>query len=123
MFAPSSLHRRPPSFPPVTLPPLLSQQVLGEEFYRSLLLPWELDLLADQRTSVLVWAFGALPLALVAFLLIRQWRQTRGDTRGSGKKPTTGAEADAKNPDEVLDPTGNGKERAADRRTQATGQS
>lgn len=97
--------------------------VLGEEFYRSLLLPWELDLLADQRTSVLVWAFGVLPLALVAFLLIRQWRQTRGDTRGSGKKPTTGAEADAKNPDEVLDPTGNGKERAADRRTQATGQS
>ncbi|AGF73845.1 bifunctional copper resistance protein CopD/cytochrome c oxidase assembly protein [Corynebacterium halotolerans] len=63
--------------------------ILGEEFYRSLLLPWELDLLADQHTAVLFWAAGMVPLAVVAFLLIRQWPGAGGDARGSEEKTTT----------------------------------
>ncbi|MCS5480561.1 bifunctional copper resistance protein CopD/cytochrome c oxidase assembly protein [Corynebacterium sp. YIM 101645] len=56
--------------------------ILGQAFYRSLLLPWELDLLADQRAAVLAWATGVLPLAFVAFLLSRQLRGRGDSTRG-----------------------------------------
>ena len=59
--------------------------ILGEEFYRSLLLPWELDLLADQRAAVLAWATGVVPLAFVTFALLRQVRGSGENARVSGE--------------------------------------
>lgn len=51
--------------------------VMGEEFYRSLLLPWDVNLLADQHAAVITWAIGGIPLLLTIILLIRQWRDIR----------------------------------------------
>lgn len=50
--------------------------VMGEEFYRSLLLPWEPNLLADQKTGGgIAWASGSFPLAIVFAKLAIDWRR------------------------------------------------
>jgi putative copper resistance protein D len=56
------------------------EQVLGGGFYRSLLLSWHTDLLADQRLGgAIAWAAGEVPLVVVMMALLIQWR--RGDQR------------------------------------------
>ncbi|MBU9765843.1 copper resistance protein CopD [Mycobacterium sp. TNTM28] len=53
------------------------QTVLGESFYRSLLLPWHTDLLADQHTGgAIAWAAGEVPLVIVMLALLIQWRRS-----------------------------------------------
>jgi len=51
-----------------------SRQLLGGEFYRSLGLSWNSDLLGDQRLGGgIAWAAGELPLLLVMLALLVQW--------------------------------------------------
>jgi putative copper resistance protein D len=56
------------------------QTVVGEQFYRSLGLPWNADLLADQRLGGgIAWASGEIPLLVVLIALLVQW--ARADDR------------------------------------------
>jgi cytochrome c oxidase assembly factor CtaG len=57
--------------------------VLGERFYRSLLLPWQTELLGDQRLGGwIAWGGGAIPLVVVMMaLLIQRQRSDRSATR------------------------------------------
>jgi putative copper resistance protein D len=56
------------------------QQVVGEQFYQRLGLPWAPDLLADQRLGGgIAWAAGELPLLIVLVALLVQW--ARADDR------------------------------------------
>nr|WP_253770139.1 cytochrome c oxidase assembly protein [Goodfellowiella coeruleoviolacea] len=58
------------------------QSVIGENFYRSLSLPWADDLLGDQRLGGgLAWASGEVPLVLVLIALLVQW--ARADERAA----------------------------------------
>lgn len=51
--------------------------VLGERFYRSLLLPWHTDLLGDQRLGgSIAWAAGEVPLVVVMLALLIQWHRS-----------------------------------------------
>lgn len=51
-----------------------SRQLIGGDFYRSLGLSWNTDLLADQRLGGgIAWAAGELPLLLVMLALLVQW--------------------------------------------------
>src|SRR2546428_10383039 len=50
------------------------QTVIGERFYRGLALPWNADLLSDQRLGGgIAWATGELPLLIVLIALLLQW--------------------------------------------------
>ncbi|RLK55130.1 cytochrome c oxidase assembly protein [Actinokineospora cianjurensis] len=56
------------------------QTVVGERFYQGLGLPWNTDLLADQRLGGgIAWASGEIPLLLVLIALLVQW--SRADDR------------------------------------------
>ena len=53
------------------------KNVLGESFYRSLLLPWHTDLLGDQHLGgAIAWAAGEVPLVIVMLALLIQWRRS-----------------------------------------------
>jgi cytochrome c oxidase assembly factor CtaG len=53
------------------------QTVLGETFYRSLLLSWHTDLIGDQRLGGgIAWAAGEVPLVVVMIALLIQWRRS-----------------------------------------------
>lgn len=57
-----------------------SDTVLGENFYRSVALPWISSLLEDQHVGGgIAWATGEIPMLLVVTVLIVQW--SREDTR------------------------------------------
>ncbi|TCO47414.1 putative copper resistance protein D [Actinocrispum wychmicini] len=59
-----------------------SQNVIAENFYRSLSLPWSGDLLADQRLGGgIAWASGELPVLVVVIALLVQW--SRADERAA----------------------------------------
>ncbi|GAA0546648.1 putative copper resistance protein D [Saccharopolyspora erythraea NRRL 2338] len=61
---------------------MMSATVIGQNFYRSLELPWMTDLLADQRLGGgLAWASGEVPLIVVMLALLIQW--SRADTRAA----------------------------------------
>ena len=69
-----------------------SSTVLAEGFYRSLQLSWHTDLLGDQRLGgSLAWAAGEVPLVIVMFALLIQWR--RADER-TAKRLDRAAERD-----------------------------
>ncbi|GAB3299087.1 cytochrome c oxidase assembly protein [Parasphingorhabdus pacifica] len=71
---------------------MMSQNVIGENFYRSLELPWVPDLLADQKLGGgLAWASGEAPLVVVMFALLIQW--SRADSR-SARRIDRKADAD-----------------------------
>jgi putative copper resistance protein D len=56
------------------------QTVIGEQFYQRLALPWNADLLSDQRLGGgIAWAAGELPLLIVLVALLVQW--ARADDR------------------------------------------
>jgi putative copper resistance protein D len=69
-----------------------SATVIGENFYRSLALPWVPDLLADQRLGGgLAWASGELPLLVVMVALLIQWsRSDERDARRSDRRADAG---------------------------------
>jgi cytochrome c oxidase assembly factor CtaG/putative copper export protein len=56
---------------------MMSQTVIGANFYHSLALPWVPDLLADQRLAGgLAWSAGEVPLVIVMLALLIQWYRT-----------------------------------------------
>ncbi|GAA0614947.1 cytochrome c oxidase assembly protein [Kutzneria viridogrisea] len=53
------------------------QTVIGQNFYRSLALPWVTNELADQRLGGgIAWASGEIPLLVVMLALLTQWART-----------------------------------------------
>ena len=56
---------------------------MGEDFYNSLNLPWDPDLLADQKAGGgIAWASGSFPLTVVfAVLFYLWWREDKTETR------------------------------------------
>ncbi|RZT83513.1 putative copper resistance protein D [Pseudonocardia sediminis] len=62
-----------------------SDTVLGENFYRSVGLPWVSSLIEDQHVGGgIAWATGEIPMLLVVIVLIVQW--SRDDTRTAVRK-------------------------------------
>ncbi|SDD51644.1 cytochrome c oxidase assembly protein [Actinokineospora iranica] len=62
-----------------------TQTVIGERFYQGLGLPWNTDLLADQRLGGgIAWASGEIPLLVVLVALLVQW--SRADDREARRK-------------------------------------
>lgn len=54
-----------------------TEAVMGETFFRGLNLPWNQDLLADQRLGGgIAWATGEIPLILVMLALLVQWSRS-----------------------------------------------
>jgi putative copper resistance protein D len=54
-----------------------TKTVMAEGFYRSLQLDWHTDLLGDQRLGgSIAWAAGEIPLVVVLFALLIQWRRS-----------------------------------------------
>lgn len=53
---------------------MMTQTVLGGDFYRPLGLPWDIDLLHDQLVGGgIAWASGQFPLVIVYIVVVRQW--------------------------------------------------
>lgn len=53
------------------------QQILAEDYYRQLALPWSIDLLEDQNVGGSVaWALGEVPMFIVMTALFFQWRKS-----------------------------------------------
>lgn len=53
---------------------MMTDNVLGYDFYHGLNLPWVTDLLRDQHTGGgITWASGELPLLLIMVALVAQW--------------------------------------------------
>ncbi|MGU3436004.1 cytochrome c oxidase assembly protein [Actinomycetes bacterium M1A6_2h] len=54
-----------------------TDSVMGQVFFRGLSLPWNRDLLADQRLGGgIAWATGEIPLVLVMLALLVQWSRS-----------------------------------------------
>ncbi|GGG01869.1 copper resistance D precursor [Rhodococcoides trifolii] len=54
-----------------------TDSVMGQVFFRGLSLPWNSDLLADQRLGGgIAWATGEIPLVLVMLALLVQWSRS-----------------------------------------------
>ncbi|MCS5480319.1 cytochrome c oxidase assembly protein [Corynebacterium sp. YIM 101645] len=69
--------------------------VMGEDFYTSLGLPWELNLLEDQKVGGGIgWASGSFPLGLVFILLFLGWRRDDRATEVEYDKKVEAGESD-----------------------------
>lgn len=83
---------------------MMSQTVIGRDFYRGLDLLWVPDLLADQRLGgSLAWASGEVPLIVVMLALLIQW--SRADSRAArriDRKADADGEADLAAYNEML---------------------
>ena len=65
--------------------------VIAENFYRTLDLPWAQDLLADQKLGGgIAWAAGEAPLVVVLIALLTQWY--RHDMREARRADRSGDE-------------------------------
>lgn len=75
---------------------MMSQSVIGQNFYRGLALPWMSNLLSDQRLGgSLAWATGEIPLVVVMLALLIQWsRADSRDARRIDRKADSDGEAD-----------------------------
>jgi putative copper resistance protein D len=73
-----------------------SQTVIGDNFYRSLALPWVTDQLSDQRLGGgIAWAAGEIPLLVVMIALLAQWaRSDNRDARRSDRRADADGDAD-----------------------------
>ncbi|KAA2265266.1 bifunctional copper resistance protein CopD/cytochrome c oxidase assembly protein [Solihabitans fulvus] len=72
------------------------QTVIGDNFYRSLALPWVTDQLADQRLGGgIAWAAGEIPLLVVVVALLVQWsRSDERDARRADRRADADGDAD-----------------------------
>lgn len=75
---------------------MMSQTVIGENFYRGLDLPWMGDLLADQNVGGgIAWASGEIPLLVVMLALVVQWyRSDSREARRLDRKAELDGDAD-----------------------------
>ncbi|GGP43282.1 cytochrome c oxidase assembly protein [Saccharothrix coeruleofusca] len=73
-----------------------SQTVIGENFYRSLGLPWVSSQLEDQRLGGgIAWAAGEVPLLVVMVALLVQWaRSDARDARRADRRADADGDAD-----------------------------
>ncbi|WP_018685144.1 cytochrome c oxidase assembly protein [Actinokineospora enzanensis] len=73
-----------------------TQTVIGERFYQGLGLPWNTDLLADQRLGGgIAWASGEIPLLVVLIALLVQWsRADDREARRADRRVDTGTADD-----------------------------
>ncbi|GLZ37775.1 copper resistance protein D [Actinokineospora sp. NBRC 105648] len=73
-----------------------TQTVIGERFYQGLALPWNTDLLADQRLGGgIAWASGEIPLLVVLIALLVQWSKADDrEARRSDRRVDEGAADD-----------------------------
>ncbi|WP_158846305.1 cytochrome c oxidase assembly protein [Saccharothrix deserti] len=73
-----------------------SQTVIGDDFYRSLGLPWVTSLLEEQRLGGgIAWAAGELPLIVVMVALLVQWaRSDDRDARRADRRADADGDAD-----------------------------
>ncbi|NNG19184.1 cytochrome c oxidase assembly protein [Naumannella sp. ID2617S] len=71
---------------------LSTDGIIGENFYRSLDLPWMTNLLADQKTGgQFTWALGELPMLVVVVALVFQWfRQDARDAKRQDRAMDSG---------------------------------
>jgi putative copper resistance protein D len=71
---------------------LSGDAIIGENFYRSLDLPWAVDLAAQQRAGGQVtWATGELPLFVMIIALVAQWfRQDQREARRTDRAADAG---------------------------------
>jgi cytochrome c oxidase assembly factor CtaG/putative copper export protein len=75
---------------------MMSQTVIGENFYRGLALPWVPDLLSDQRLGgSLAWAMGEGPLIVIMLAVAIQWfRADKRAARRIDRKADSDGDAD-----------------------------
>ena len=73
-----------------------SVTVIGGAFYRSLVLPFVSDLLADQRVGgAMAWALGEIPMVIVLVVLLVQWaRSDPRETRRFDHRPEAGDDSE-----------------------------
>lgn len=81
-----------------------SSTVLGENFYRSVGLPWISSLIEDQHVGGgIAWATGELPMLLVVIALIVQWsREDNREAVRSDRKAERDGDADLRAYNEML---------------------
>jgi cytochrome c oxidase assembly factor CtaG len=80
------------------------QTVIGERFYQLLALPWNADLLSDQRLGGgIAWAAGELPLLIVLVALLVQWaRADDREARRQDRRADTEGDTDREAYNEML---------------------
>lgn len=73
-----------------------SQTVIGDNFYRSLGLPWVTSQLEDQRLGGgIAWAAGEVPLIVVMVALLVQWARSDGrEARRADRRADADGDAD-----------------------------
>lgn len=78
--------------------------IAAEGFYRSLELPWNPDLLADQKVGGGIgWASGSFPLLIVFGVLFRDWlREDRAETRALDRRAEEDDDAEWRRYNEML---------------------
>ena len=80
--------------------------IMGEQFYLGLYLPWNPDLLADQKSGGgIAWAFGSFPLTFVLIWLFNEWRkEDKAEERAKDAEMDAVAQRKAEDPnDDELD--------------------
>ncbi|MGV1089144.1 MAG: cytochrome c oxidase assembly protein, partial [Mycobacterium sp.] len=73
-----------------------SESTVGDNFYRSLALPWVPDINADQHLGgAIAWGASELPLVIVVIALVTQWaRQDRRDGARADRHTDAGYDDD-----------------------------
>lgn len=71
-----------------------SHEVLAEDYYRVLALPWAPDLISDQRLGGgIAWAATELPMIIVLLALLTQWsRSDEREARRADRRSDTGGD-------------------------------
>lgn len=79
-------------------------QILGENFYTGLGLPWDIDLYQDQRVGGgIAWGFGQFPLVLVFGRLFIEWlREDRSEAVRHDSKADIDGDADIEEYNKML---------------------
>ncbi|WP_124706911.1 cytochrome c oxidase assembly protein [Gordonia insulae] len=83
---------------------MMTSAVIAEGYYRSLNLPWNLDLFADQRVGGgIAWAAGEVPLVVIMLALLVQWRrQDEKQARRYDRRAVRDHDADLENYNDML---------------------
>lgn len=83
---------------------MMTSAVIAESYYRSLHLPWDYTLFADQRTGGgIAWAAGEIPLVVIMLALLVQWRrQDEKQARRYDRRAVRDHDADLESYNEML---------------------
>ncbi|MFT3899715.1 MAG: cytochrome c oxidase assembly protein [Gordonia sp. (in: high G+C Gram-positive bacteria)] len=83
---------------------MMTSGIIAETYYKSLMLPWRIDLASDQRVGGgIAWAAGEIPLALVMVALVIQWnREDDKDARRYDRNAERDDDAELREYNEML---------------------